>query len=105
MVAEHVGDLDLGHAEHPHLDQLLEDDPVGDAWVVAAQRVGVDDRWDQRGELVPDGLNEPRWDGGHGASWIAGFFSQITLVTGAVPVPLLRHAVTYPRDLLDPVQV
>lgn len=37
---------------------VSKDDPVSDPWAVASQRVGVDDRWDQRGELVPDGFDD-----------------------------------------------
>jgi len=54
-----VGDRCIGAAEPQDLDELFEDDPVGDPWLVAAQRVRGDiDRavGQQRGELVPEGL-------------------------------------------------
>ena len=63
-----VGDLDVRGAEHQSIHELVEDDPVGDPRPVATQRVGVDNGWDQCLELVPDRLNEPRWDGGHGGT-------------------------------------
>jgi hypothetical protein len=34
-----IGDAAVAAAEHQHLDELVEDDPVGDAGAVAAQRV------------------------------------------------------------------
>jgi hypothetical protein len=52
----------MGAAETQDLDELLEDDPVADPGPVAAQRVsGVIDRArrQKRGELVPEGLQQP----------------------------------------------
>jgi hypothetical protein len=60
--AGRVGDRLVGAAEPQHLDELVEHDPVADASPVAAQRMrGVDHwaGWDQRGELVPQGVGQP----------------------------------------------
>jgi hypothetical protein len=57
-----VGDRRIRAAEPQDLDQLLEDDPVGDPLPVAAQRVsGIIDRAvrQQRGELVPKRFQQP----------------------------------------------
>ena len=57
-----VGDRRVRAAEPQDLDELFEDDPVGDPRLVTAQRVrGVIDRaaGQQRGELVPEGLQQP----------------------------------------------
>ena len=64
--AGRVGDPLVGAAEHQHLHQLLEDHPVGDAGAVATQRVAHVPFGEQGGKLLPDGLDEVRWDGGHG---------------------------------------
>src|SRR5262249_15931323 len=57
-----VRDRLIRAAEPQDLDEFLEDDPVRDPRPVAAQRVSaVIDRpgWQQRGELVPEGLQQP----------------------------------------------
>jgi hypothetical protein len=41
------------------VDELVEDDTVGDAWPVAPQGMGVDMFGQQSGELVPQRVNEP----------------------------------------------
>ena len=64
--ARPVGDPPVGAAEHQDLDQLLEDHPVGDAGAVAPERVARQPLRYQGRELLPDGLDEVRWDGGHG---------------------------------------
>ena len=71
MVTEQVSVRDLGvrGAEHQDLYELVEDHPVSHPAAVAAQRLGVDNGWDQCLELVPDGRNEPRWDGGLAGTW------------------------------------
>jgi hypothetical protein len=57
-----VGDRGIGAAEPQDLEELFEDDPVGDPGPVAAQRVrGSIDRavGQQRGELVPQRFQQP----------------------------------------------
>jgi hypothetical protein len=57
-----VGDRLIRAAEPQDLHQFFEDDPVADPRPVAAQRVsGIIDRavGQQRGELVPEGLQQP----------------------------------------------
>jgi hypothetical protein len=46
-----VGDATVAAAKHQDLDELVEDDPVGDARAVAAQRMGVLAGGQQGGEL------------------------------------------------------
>jgi len=48
-----VGDALVGAAEHHDLEQLVEDEPVGDAGTVAAQRMRVVVFRKHRGDLVP----------------------------------------------------
>jgi len=52
-----VGDAAVAAAEDQDLDELVEDDPVGDASTVAAQRMGVISVR-QGGELVPEGFKD-----------------------------------------------
>jgi hypothetical protein len=62
--AGRIGDLAVAAAEHQGLDELVEDDPVGDAGAVAAKRVvGVvgGALGQQRAELVPQWGDEPRF--------------------------------------------
>lgn len=50
----------IGTAKDENLDEFVEDDAVGDAWAMAPERMRV---WGagrkERGELVPDGFDEP----------------------------------------------
>ncbi len=63
-----VGDpLVVGAAEHEDLDQLLEDDPVWDTSPVAAERMVGLVLGQQGLESLEDGLDEVRWERGHGA--------------------------------------
>jgi hypothetical protein len=48
-----VGDAAVAAAEHQDLDELVEDDPVGDALAVAAQRVTDPTAGEQGGDLDP----------------------------------------------------
>jgi hypothetical protein len=48
-----VGDPAIAAAEDQELNELVEDDPVGDAGAVAAERVGDLARGQQGGELDP----------------------------------------------------
>jgi hypothetical protein len=63
-----VGDAAVAAAEHQDLDELVEDDPVGDARAVAAERMGVLARWQQHGDLDPQGFQDRRWQGRHETS-------------------------------------
>jgi hypothetical protein len=55
LVAEQVPSAIRSYAAppHQHVDELVEDDTVGDAWPVAPQGMGVDMFGQQSGELVP----------------------------------------------------
>jgi hypothetical protein len=48
-----VGDAAVAAAEHQHLDQLVEHDPVSDAGAVAAQGMGVGAGGQQGSDLDP----------------------------------------------------
>jgi len=61
-----VGHALVATAEHQDLHELVEHDPVGDAGALAAQRVGVDVLGQQGVELVPDGVDDSRWQHRHG---------------------------------------
>lgn len=63
-----VGDLRVRGTEHQDLHELVEDDPVRGPRAVAPQRVRIHDGRDQGMKLVPEGFNDPRWDGGHGGT-------------------------------------
>jgi hypothetical protein len=68
-----VGDAAVAAAEHQDLDELVEDDPVGDARVVAAQRVVDLAVGQQGGDLDPQRLQDRRWQGRHESSeWSQG---------------------------------
>jgi hypothetical protein len=53
-----VSDAPVGAAEYGHLEELVEDEAVGDPEAVAAQRVAPRPARQEGGELVPDGLDE-----------------------------------------------
>jgi hypothetical protein len=63
-----VGDPAVAAAEHQDLDELVEDDPVGDAGPVAAERVVDLAGGQQRGDLDPEGFQDGRWQGRHETS-------------------------------------
>jgi hypothetical protein len=67
-----VGDPLVSAAEHQDLDELVEHDPIRDTRSVAAQRMGVVAFGEHRGELVPDGFDQPRWQGRHGGVKVGG---------------------------------
>jgi hypothetical protein len=102
-----VGDPLIGTAEHQDLDELVEDDPVGDALPVAAQRVGVVAFGEQRGDLVPDGFDRPRWQGRHGGKLLAeqlqlpGAGHRLGAVGRAELELLLAHPVSRTRLVLQ----
>jgi hypothetical protein len=64
-----VGDTLVAAAEDQDAQELVKDDPVGDAPTVAAKRVGVDPIRQQGGELVPEGFDDAGRQDGHGGSW------------------------------------
>jgi hypothetical protein len=63
-----VGDAAIPAAKHQDLDELVEDDPVGDAPAVAAERMGVLAGGKQCGDLDPQGFQDRRWQGRHETS-------------------------------------
>jgi hypothetical protein len=59
VVAEQVvSDAAVATTKDQDLNELFEDDPVGDASSVAAQRVVVVAKGEEGGELVPEGFEE-----------------------------------------------
>lgn len=56
--AGELSDLGIRGTEYEDLDELIEDDPVGDTSAVAPQWVGINHRWDQRCELVPQRVDD-----------------------------------------------
>lgn len=60
-----IGDPGVGGPEDQDRDELVEDDPVIDPWPVAAPGVGDGALRDQRGELVPQRVDERRWQSRH----------------------------------------
>ncbi len=56
----------VGAAEHKDLNQLLEDDPVGDTSPVATERMVSFVLGQQGFKLLEDGLDDVRWERGHG---------------------------------------
>src|SRR5215210_3731485 len=64
--ARPVGDPLVSAAEHQHLHQLLEDHVIGDAGTVTTERMVDLPLRQQGGKLLPDGLDEVRWERGHG---------------------------------------
>ncbi|WP_397220128.1 hypothetical protein [Nocardioides sp. AE5] len=71
-------------AEHGYPDELVEHDPVADAWPVTAQRVGLDMFWDQRDELVSSSSMMKM--AGQARAPREEAESDTTSSTGAVPV-------------------
>jgi hypothetical protein len=63
-----VSDAAVATAEHQHLDELVEQHPVGDAPAVAAERVGVGAAGQKGGELVPEGFEDAGWKRRHETS-------------------------------------
>jgi hypothetical protein len=63
-----VGDAAVAAAKDQDLEELVEDDAVGDAGAVAAQRMGVLPGGRQRGDLVPEGFQDAGWDRRHETS-------------------------------------
>jgi hypothetical protein len=63
-----VGDPAVAAAEHQHLDELVEHQPVGNPGPVAAQRVMDLTGGQQGGDLDPEGFQDRRWQGRHETS-------------------------------------
>jgi hypothetical protein len=61
-----IGDAPGAAAEHQDLDARVEDDAVGDARAVAAQRVVDLAGGQQRGDLDPQGFQDRRWQAAMG---------------------------------------
>jgi hypothetical protein len=63
-----IGDATVAAAEHQDLDELVEDDPVGDARAVTAERVVDLAGAQQRGDLDPRRFQDGGWHGRHQTS-------------------------------------
>jgi hypothetical protein len=63
-----VGDAAVAAAEDQDLDELVEDDAVGDALAVAAKGMVDLASGQRRGHLVPEGLQDAGWDRRHETS-------------------------------------
>jgi hypothetical protein len=63
-----VGDAPVAATEHQNLDELAEDDPVGDPRAVTAERVGDLTGRQQRGDLDPQRFQDGGWQGRHKTS-------------------------------------
>jgi hypothetical protein len=63
-----VGDAAITAAKDQDLDELVEDDAVGDALAVAAEQVVDLAGWQQRGDLVSEGFLDAGWDRRHQTS-------------------------------------
>jgi hypothetical protein len=63
-----IGDSAVAAAEDEDLDELVEDDAVGDAGAVAAKGMVDLAGGQQRGDLVPEGFQDAGRDGGHETS-------------------------------------
>jgi hypothetical protein len=61
-----LGYLLVGASEDEDPQELLEDHPVGDVRAMAAERVVRLPLRQQGRELLPDGLDDVWWQGGHG---------------------------------------
>jgi hypothetical protein len=68
-----IGDPAVAAAEHQHLDELVEHDPVRNPGPVAAERVLDLTGREQGGDLDPQGFHDGRWQGRHETSaWSQG---------------------------------
>jgi hypothetical protein len=93
-----VFDAAVAAAEDQDLDELVEDDAVGDAGSVAAQGVGVVVWGQQGGELVPQGLDDAGWQGGHG--FLVGVWWHMPRMQAN---PCLHSQIGLPRLLAQPL--
>ncbi len=62
-----VGDPPVGAPEHQDLDQLAENQPVGNTWLVAAERMSGLSLGQEDLKLLPDGLDDVWFKRGHRA--------------------------------------
>ena len=62
-----VCDPPVGAPEHQDLDQLLENQPLGDARTVTSKRMSGLSLWQEGLELLPDGFDDVWFKRGHGA--------------------------------------
>jgi len=67
----------IGAAEDQHLNQLLEDDPLGDARTVASERMVGAVLGKEGRKLLPDGLDEVRFECGHGTNSFVGKLREL----------------------------
>jgi hypothetical protein len=101
--ARRVGDAFIADAEHQRLDQLVEHDALIDAPSVTAQRMLIDVRWQQREELLAQGLKDARWDGRHERSTSHGALAPLRAWPSCLPSPIShveRRDQAYRRGLL-----
>lgn len=82
-----VRDPVVGGAQDEDLDQLVEHDPVADARSVTSQRMGIEMLGDQRGELVPQRVDDGRWQSRHETSQRREVASDTSSVTGTRACP------------------
>lgn len=66
--AGRIGDAAVAAATDQDLDEFVEDDPVGDARAVAAERVVNLASAQQGSELDPQWFQDRRWQGRHESS-------------------------------------
>src|SRR5215211_3841798 len=70
-----VGYPPVSAAEYQHLNELLEDHSIGYAGAMTAEGVVCLPGGQQGEELLPEGLDDVWWDGGHGTcSFTSGSF-------------------------------
>jgi hypothetical protein len=70
--AASIAEAFVAAAEDEGLDDLVEDDVVGDAPAVTAQRMAVDARRQLGEELLAQRVKDARWDGRHERSTAHG---------------------------------
>jgi len=87
-----VSDLGISGAEDQDLNDLVEHEAIADPGTMTPQRVIVNRRRQQRGELVPQRLDDERWQSRHGHPGEVRRRRTPLPPPGAVPVPQHRHA-------------
>src|SRR5829696_7294251 len=85
-----IGDPVVCAAKDQHLHQLLEDDPLWDARTVASERVVGAMLGKEGRKLLPDGLDEVRFECGHGANSFCSGSVENSPNDGA-SAPALHH--------------
>ena len=94
-----VGDLVVGGAQHQHLHELVEHDPVRDPRPVAAQRMGDLALGKQRGELVPQGVDDTKMATRRHEHLVGKNGRQIPLHSTEARACPASPTRPYPRDL------